>query len=123
MVTTPCRFGGVRWWWLCPATARKCTKLYLPNGGRLFLSRGRGAYSLGYASQRGTWIDRAHGRVRRLYRKLGADYSGLCATWPEKPKGMRWATYERIIAALEKTEAELGRGFIERARRLLGSSA
>jgi hypothetical protein len=23
MVTTPCQFGGSRWWWLCPATGRR----------------------------------------------------------------------------------------------------
>ncbi len=45
--TTP-RFGGLRWWFRCPATWRRCTKLYLPNGGRRFLSRH--AYRLRYAS-------------------------------------------------------------------------
>src|SRR3712207_754765 len=24
----PCRFGGVRWWWICPATGRRAAKLY-----------------------------------------------------------------------------------------------
>src|SRR5689334_12670859 len=53
IVSTPCRFGGRRWWWLCPRTGRRCGKLYLPNGGMVFLSRGRGAYRLAYASQIG----------------------------------------------------------------------
>jgi hypothetical protein len=34
MVTTPCPFGGVRWWWLCPATHRQVSKLYLPVSAR-----------------------------------------------------------------------------------------
>ena len=48
MVTTPCRFGGSRWWWVCPATGRRVGKLYLPNGGARVLSRGLGAYQLAY---------------------------------------------------------------------------
>ncbi len=34
----PCRFGGVRWWWVCPARGRRAAKLYLPVGGSRFLS-------------------------------------------------------------------------------------
>jgi hypothetical protein len=48
MVTTPCLFGGSRWWWVCPATGRRVGKLYLPNGGARFLSRGLGACQLAY---------------------------------------------------------------------------
>jgi hypothetical protein len=43
-------YGGRRWWFLCPRTSRKSTKLYLPNGGWHFWSRQ--AYGLGYACQR-----------------------------------------------------------------------
>lgn len=51
------RFGGLRWWFRCPATWRRCAKLYLPNGGRRFLSRK--AYRLRYASQVETRRDHA----------------------------------------------------------------
>src|SRR5258708_4009578 len=37
MATTPCQFGGQRWWWICPATGARVSKLYLPNGGNRFL--------------------------------------------------------------------------------------
>jgi hypothetical protein len=43
-------YGGRRWWFLCPRTACRTTKLYLPNGGWHFWSRD--AYGLGYACQR-----------------------------------------------------------------------
>lgn len=42
LVTTPCNFGGRRWWFLCPLVVggkpcrRRCGKLYLPPGGRYF---------------------------------------------------------------------------------------
>jgi len=97
MATTPCPFGGVRWWWICPATGRWVRKLYLPNGGTRFLSRGPGAYRLACASQRQGRVDRMYARSRRLYRLLGADYYGpLDGCWPPKPKGMRWQTYNAI---------------------------
>jgi hypothetical protein len=40
--TTPCFFGGQRWWFTCPLTKngqpceRRVAKLYLPPGGRYF---------------------------------------------------------------------------------------
>jgi hypothetical protein len=66
MVTTPCQFGGSRWWWLCPAAGRRVGKLYLPNGGARFLSRGLGAYHLAYTSQRRGRVDRLPSLLPRL---------------------------------------------------------
>ena len=100
IVSTPCRFGGRRWWWLCPRTGRRCGKLYLPNGGTLFLSRGRGAYDLAYASQNGSAMDRSHARQRRLYARLGGEYEYFEQPLPPRPKGMRHATYERVVALI-----------------------
>jgi hypothetical protein len=101
METTPCRFGGRRWWWLCPATMRRCSTLYLPNGGTRFLSRGRGAYPLAYASQNGSAMDRSHARLARLHRKMGADYDNPDAPPPPRPKWMRHHTYARLVAELK----------------------
>jgi hypothetical protein len=36
--TTPCGFGGVRWWFGCPRCGRRCGKLYLRKGS-VFLCR------------------------------------------------------------------------------------
>jgi hypothetical protein len=101
MVATPCRFGGVRGWWVCPATGRRCAKVYLPDGGLRFLSRGRGAYRLAYASQRADDMERSHGRLARLHRRLGGDYSHADTPPPPRPKWMRHATYDRLWAAWE----------------------
>ena len=101
MITTPCRFGGRRWWWICPATGRRCAALYLPNGGTLFLSRGRGAYRLAYASQNGGPMDRSHARLARVHKKLGGHYDGMDCPLPSRPKWMRHRTYERIWAEWE----------------------
>lgn len=101
METTPCRFGGRRWWWLCPATWRRCSTLYLPNGGTRFLSRGRGAYPLAYASQNGSAMDRSHARLARLHEKAGGDYHYADDPLPPRPKWMRRRTYERLWAEWE----------------------
>jgi hypothetical protein len=107
--TTPCRFGGVRWWWVCPATGRRCAALYLPNGGHLFLSGGRGAYRLAYASQNEDAMGRSHGRLRRMHRRLGGAYTHADDVLPRRPKWMRQRTYERAWAewegAMERHEA------------------
>jgi hypothetical protein len=120
MVTTPCPFGGLRWWWLCPATRRRVSKLYLPNGGDRFLSRGRGAYRLAYASQRQAPIDRMHARSDRLYAKLGADYRDQSGTyWPPKPKGMHWHTYGAICERLDAEADGLNIGLVRVVARLM----
>ncbi|MGK7864854.1 hypothetical protein [Falsiroseomonas sp. E2-1-a4] len=98
---TPSRFGGVRWWWVCPATGRRCAKIYLPDGGIRFLSRGQGAYRLAYASQRGDDMQRSHGRLARLHRRLGGRYRFFDEVPPPRPKWMRHATYDRLWAEWE----------------------
>ena len=52
LVTTPQPFGGRRWWFVCPKTAKRVSKLYLPPGAVTFASRG--AHRLAYKSQRET---------------------------------------------------------------------
>src|SRR4051795_2954489 len=50
LTTTPGRFGGRRWWFVCPLTGAHVAKLYLPHGTTCFAARK--AYRLGYACQR-----------------------------------------------------------------------
>jgi hypothetical protein len=86
-------FGGLRWWFVCPRLNRRVRKLYLPLGGRHFWSRR--AYRLAYASQRETVYDRAMRRARKLTLRLGGDPAD--DTYPDKPKRMRWTTYNRMM--------------------------
>src|SRR5262249_61760480 len=39
LATTRPRFGGLRWWFLCPGCDGRVGKLYLPPGERLFSCR------------------------------------------------------------------------------------
>jgi hypothetical protein len=116
---TPCNFGGVRWWWVCPATGRRCAKLYLPNGGLRFLSRWPGAYRLTYASQRADEMQRSHGRLARLHRRLGGQYRHCDDPPPRRPKWMRRATYGRFYAAWEDLEYQHDVIFLRGSERLL----
>ena len=90
--------GGLHWWWGCPETGRRYAKLYLPNGGRRFLSRG--AYGLVYASQAEDAIMRAHRRAARVHGRLGSD--------------------ERLVAQLDEAETALNKAHIDGALRILG---
>jgi len=93
LTSTPMRFGGRRWWWLCPRTGSRAFVLYLPNGGYEFWSHA--AYRLGYACQRETTTDRLMRRARKLNRALGGEGGAIGDQPPGKPKWMRWKTWER----------------------------
>ena len=116
LATTRPRYGGERWWFVCPSSGRRVFKLYLPNGGRWFLSRA--AYRLAYQVTREDALSRHLRRAERLLAKLGrpeAEWWG----WASKPKWMRRRTYERLRAELlelqmvgeEMLEAEALRRF------------
>src|SRR5262249_25498094 len=98
-IVTTCRrpFGGLRWWFKCPRSGRRCLRLYLPLGAHHFWSRR--AYGLGYEVERGGKYDRAIRRVAKLYRRLGVDQAN--DERPAKPQRMRWATYNRVIGELD----------------------
>ncbi len=113
----PCRSGGVRWWWVCPATGRRAAKLYLPSGGSRFLSRQ--AYGLVYASQREDDVARAHRRAARLHQRLGSPHRSAFSGTPAKPKWMRRPTHERLAAELQDIEAALEEAMEGMAARLL----
>jgi hypothetical protein len=118
---TPCRFGGERPWFICDVSTtgvhcgRPVGKLY--SGGRFFACRH--CHHLGYAVQRGDPMDRAHHRLARLHRKLGADYGGADMPPPQKPKWMRWKTYSQIVQQIEAGEDRLEVVFTVGTQRLL----
>ena len=90
------RFGGQRWWFICPRENRRVRKLYLPLGAHRF--RSRHAYRLAYASQREAFHDRARRRADKLRRRLGGH--PMDDHYPEKPRLMRRTTYDRLLNKL-----------------------
>jgi hypothetical protein len=120
LMATPCRFGGQRWWFLCPHTGRRVMQLHRPYGTQFFSSRY--AYRLGYACQREGHRDRAYRRARKARDRIGGS-ANLSLPLPQKPKWMRWQTYDRHRAACEQAERATLAGMataLEKLRRRIG---
>jgi hypothetical protein len=103
LATTPQPFGGRRWWWVCPRTGHRVAKLYLPPSALSFASRQ--AYRLPYRSQRESPRDRAINRAFKLRHRLG-DQGGIGSSI-DKPKAMRWTTFDRHMRRIEALEARV----------------
>ena len=112
--TTKPRFGGTRWWFVCPSTGERVGRLHLPPGATEFLSRR--AHGLTYACQTEDFYARAARRSRKLMARLGAD-AGPGWPPPLKPKRMRWATYLRYAGQIEACERVADRRWVKVARR------
>jgi hypothetical protein len=113
----PRPFGGRQWFFICPNNGRRAVKLYLPAGGKRFLSRA--AWRLGYEVQRERPAARAHRRIQGIDRRLG--HTGGAFTEAAKPPWMRWRTYARVIerrdAALAVVDGDM-MAFADRLRRV-----
>ncbi|MGE3907139.1 MAG: hypothetical protein AB7F36_14385 [Reyranellaceae bacterium] len=91
---TPCRLGGSRPWFVCPARGcgRRVAILY---GGSIFACRR--CHQLAYESTREDGSDRAARRADWIRERLGWEAGILNGEGP-KPKWMRWRTFDRLVA-------------------------
>ena len=92
--TTPCHYGGVRYWFTCPAVGcgKRVAKLYL--GDKYFACRH--CCRLAYHSQREAKDDRATRSAEKIRAKL--DWQPGIINYPgNKPKGMHWKTCVRLM--------------------------
>lgn len=85
LTTTPCHYGGQRHWLVCPACDGRAAILHLR--GTSFLCRACGLVA--YASQSEDRIARAWRQQEKVERRIGTFGA-------PKPKGMHWATFERL---------------------------
>jgi len=103
LARSPCRFGGMRTYFICPGEKngqpcfRRVTKLFL--GGQYFLCRH--CYDLAYASQSESRSFRLQRRADKRKIALGG---GPGTTIPPKPKGMHWRTYWRHLTEIRSAE-------------------
>jgi hypothetical protein len=91
LATTRPRFGGLRWWFVCPlivngrACDRRVRKLHLPPHGRYFGCRR--CHALTYTScQQSHQFD---GLFRRLATETGSDFAtmkGVMKHWRQEPR-------------------------------------
>ena len=94
LTSTPCNYGRVRWWFSCPCCNRRAAVLFIMDDTLRCAKCGRVSYS----SQRGDAMDRAWIRQRKLEARL-------IDGW-QKPKRMRWKTYERLRAEIAGCEIQ-----------------
>jgi hypothetical protein len=94
-------YGGRRAWFVCPRTGGRATKLFLPNGGREFLSRQ--AYGLAYVSEREDRLRRLQRKAASLNERLGGEGQSTWDVPPAKPTRMHWKTYTRLLAEWQRT--------------------
>jgi zinc-ribbons len=87
---------------LCPDCRSRVAVLYA-HGARFLCRR---CYELPYSSQRMSYVHRMHRKARKIRKRLGASHSLLEPIWI-KPKGMHWATFERLCER-ERTVNNLG---------------
>lgn len=93
---TPCTYGGERLWLTCPSCHSRRRVLYSVVGR----FRCRQCHDLAYASTREDTHDRSIRRTRKLHKRLSASGNDLF-TFPDKPRGMHWGTYEHIARQLD----------------------
>lgn len=105
LTALPCR-TGLRWYWLCPASGRRCLWLYLPAGAAGFLSRQ--AHGLVHMSLMESRQDRAARKARKLRRRLGETPPTLGAAPPPPPPRMTAQRYLACIMAIHEAEVAAG---------------
>ncbi|MFA4994173.1 MAG: hypothetical protein WC521_02590 [Bdellovibrionales bacterium] len=103
LLRTPCNFGGSRVWFICPHCGKRTANLYLARNGWFC----RKSLRLAYASQSEDPMSRMHRRIAKLESKLEDEW--------EKPKGMHWNNYNRIVDKLNDAQSRLDFAFIQRA--------
>lgn len=92
LCSMPLHYGGRRWYFLCPASGKRATMLYLVQG--IFAARRAIRPQPTYESQRLSGIDWLMAKRWAIRRKLG-DPGCLLDPLLVKPKGMRWKTWAR----------------------------
>lgn len=107
----PCRYGGHRYYWLCPWCSRRCEVLAIAKQGREWACRR--CLRLRYVSQGLTPCYRLQHRADKIYARLGAADSDFIP----KPKRMRWRTFNRMVDQANDLSAQADGWFIWRLRR------
>ena len=101
----PRHFGGRQWYFRCPYTGRDALTLWRPCGARDFAARQRWGRRVAYGSQFETPYDRALSQARKIRARIGGPgWESLDDPFPPKPKGMRWATYDRAAQRCDHYE-------------------
>lgn len=97
LIGEPRHLGGMQWYFLCPVAHQRACALWCPSGAGRFASRRAWGRQVAYRSQFETPTNRAHLGIRKIKSKLIAEGDPDEWDYPDKPKWMRWHTYDRHI--------------------------
>lgn len=92
VTTTPCNYGGVRYWWKCEKCSRRVAVLY---GAGIFVCRH--CIGANYKSQLSQPIDRLFQRVAVVRARLGWE-GGIAHGHGSRPRYMHHSTYNRLVS-------------------------
>ena len=114
LVTLPCRYGGSRYYFLCPNRncQRRCEVLY--SVSRYFVCRKCSGYL--YSSQKGDHLDQIRSAKDKIGKRIFEDYDGDWG-WRKK-KGMHQKTFDRGYARYRELDEQWNKQFTDRARAL-----
>ena len=113
---TFCNFGGERPWWTCPHCGRRCAIVYA-RGAWPFMCRL--CASLTHETAQGDALTRARSKSNKCWERLGWQRG---ETFPQKPKGMHWRTWDRLFVEWSKAasvENDALNAWMERSAREL----
>jgi hypothetical protein len=119
LISEPRHFGGLQWYAVCPKTGQRVRVLYRPLGATFFASRYAWGRRAAYASQFLDPIGRAWRTKAKVKAILLGDEDPDEWDLPPKPKGMRWATYERWVAKYDAAEEMLDTQLVMATARLM----
>lgn len=93
---TPCHYGGIRHWFLCPGCNRRVATLYITSN---LLFQCRKCQKLNYTSQQETKLDATRHVMYKLRNKLGWQYDNawMKSAYKIKPKGMHQTTFNKLV--------------------------
>ncbi|MBK9444568.1 MAG: hypothetical protein IPN53_26215 [Comamonadaceae bacterium] len=114
---TPCNYGGQRTWWLCPCCGKRVALLY---SGKMFSCRH--CQQLTYQSTRTGESSKPFERADKLRRRMGW-CAGVANPQGDKPKGMHWKTYLRLMNELNRHSIAAWQSTDEMVKRLTGRLA
>lgn len=114
ITTTDQHFGGVRRWFVCPGCGDRRGVLRSVAG----LFRCHVCHRLAYSSTREEPIDRAIRHRERVRARMGGTGRGMDWLPGDKPRGMRWATWARLIDQWRDAEDRFNDEFVISVRQL-----
>jgi hypothetical protein len=102
-------FGGCQWYFRCPVLGLCASVLWKPPGAIRFCSREAWGEQVAYHTQFVGQVRRARIGKERTRSRLGSDQKNPVDRYlpPQKPKWMRWSTFERRLERYNRYEEVL----------------